>query len=452
MALPNTSAPGAVNMQDIIANFKEVYGQFRDLVPSELKFSKLVKFAGGDKQIGNEFHEPVVLSMEGGVTYGGSGGAVFDLNKYVALTVQDAKVKSSEMVLRSAISVAAVARSANDKNSFKRGLQLLIGNMMKSMYHRLEVALLYGQEGLGVVEDITFSPGGDNTKALIKIEDAEWAAGIWTGTNKHKVDALTATLSAKRAVPGGVVYIIDSYDFDNRTVTIQGIDSTNTPVDISTSLIVATDKLFFHGEVTAGGTPVHYNIMGLKKIAETRGALFSIDNSTLPLFQGNLVDCGTDANTPAYLDFMTIERSAARGVEKGVTDQKMTAMCSVHSWNDLLEDQAAKRRYSGSEVGKLKEGGQELEFYGQTGAIQIIPSTYVKEGYAFTFCEKDLIRIGAYDVTMEPPGHQGEPIRYLEDGHGYQARVMSDQCLFTSRPGGISVIRYVTNSRLNPSL
>lgn len=449
MALPNTTAPGAVNMQDVIANFKEVYGQFRDLVPSELKFSKLVKFAGGDKQIGNEFHEPVVLSMEGGVTYGGTSGAVFDLNKYVALSVQDAKVKSSEMVLRSAISVATVSRSANDKNSFKRGLQLLIGNMMKSMYHRLEVALLYGQDGLGVIESAT-PVAGDVSKVTLKIEDAEWAAGIWTGTNRHKVDILTANLATKRAVSGAAAFVIDSYSFEDRTVTIQGVDSVNAPVDISTNPIVATDKIFFLGEVQAGVQPEHFNMIGLKKIAETRGMLFSINNANLPLFQGNIVDCGTSAS-PAYLDFMTIEKAAARGVEKGVTESKMTALVSVHSWNDLLEDQAAKRRYTGSEVGKLKEGGQELEFYGQTGAIQIVPSTYIKEGYAFTFCEKDLIRIGANDVTMEPPGFQGEPIRWLEEANGYQARVYSDQCLFTSRPGGISIIRYVTNSRLSPS-
>lgn len=448
MALTNTTAPGAVNMQDVIANFKEVYGQFRDLIPSELKFSKLVKFAGGDKQLGNEFHEPVVLSMEGGVTYGGSAGNVFDLNKYVALSVQDAKVKSSEMVLRSAISVAAVSRSANDKNSFKRGLQLLIGNMMKSMYHRLEIALLYGQDGLGTIQSKT-ADSADNSKQILKINDAEWATGIWTGTNKHKIDILSSNLATKRAVAGVASFIIDSYDFDCRTVTIQGVDSVGAPVDISTNPFAEGDKIFFMGEVTAGGTPVHYNMMGLKKIAETRGSLFSIDNTSLPLFQGNIVDCGT-AETPAYLDFMTIERAAARGVEKGVTESKMTALVSVHSWNDLLEDQAAKRRYTGSEVGKLKEGGQELEFYGQTGSIAIVPSTYVKEGYAFTFCEKDLIRIGVYDVTMEPPGHQGDPIRWLEEAHGYQARVMSDQCLFTSRPGGISVIRYITNKRLTP--
>jgi hypothetical protein len=53
------------------------------------------------------------------------------------------------------------------------------------------------------------------------------------------------------------------------------------------------------------------------------------------------------------------------------------------------------------------------------------------------------MRIGATDVTLTPPGMQGEPIRYLEEAQGYQARAVSDQCLFTSKPGSISVIRFI---------
>jgi len=450
MSLTNTTAAGALNMADIIANFKEVYGQFKDLIPSDLKMSQLVKYAGGEKQLGNEFHEPVLLSMEGGVTYGGTDGRVFDLNKYVALSVQDAKVKSSEMVLRSAISVATVSRSATDKNSFKRALQLLIGNMQKSMYHRLEVALLYGQDSIGVIDSVT-PVVGETSKVTIKVKDSEWATGIWAGTNRHKVDFLTANLATKRPVPSsGVALLIDSYDFDARTIVVQGVDASGQGVDISTNTFAQNDKIFFQGEVVAGATPEHLNMIGLKAIAEKRGTLFSINNSNLPLFQGNIVDVGASAIAPEYLSFGKIETAAARAVEKGVTDSSMTSLVSVHSWNDLLVDQAAKRRYSGSETATLKEGGQELEFFGQTGKIKIIPSTYVKEGFAFVFCEKDLMRIGATDVTMEPPGFRGEPIRYLEEANGYQSRIYSDQCLFTSRPGGITVLRYVTNSRLAP--
>lgn len=450
MALTNTTAQGGVNQADVIANFKEVYGEFKDLVPADLKMSTLVKFASGDRQIGKEFIEPVVLSMEGGVTYGGDSGQIYDLNKYVALSIQDARVKSSEMVLRSAISQATVARSATDKNSFKRALTLLIGNMQKSMYHRLEIALLYGQDSIGVIESVTASHGGDDSKILVKIKDAEWAAGIWVGTNRHKVDILNAALSTKRAIPSsGTSLVIDGYDFDARTIVLQGLDSTGQGVDISSNTFVDTDKLFFQGEVIAGATPEHLNMIGLKAIAEKRGVLFSINNTNLPLFQGNIVDCGT-VSAPAKLSFLKVEQASARSVEKGVTESTMTSLVSVHSWNDLLVDQAAKRRYTGAETATLKEGGQELEFFGQTGKIKIVPSTYVKEGYAFVFCEKDLMRIGANDVTMEPPGYSGEPIRFLEDANGFQARIYSDQALFTSRPGGVTVVRYVTNSRLTP--
>ena len=443
MSLPNTSAQGATNMSDIIANYKEIYGEFKDLVPNELKMCELVKFESGMKQMGNEFHEPVVLSMEGGVTYGGTEGSVYDLNKYVALSIKDAKVKSVEMVLRSAISVAAVSRSGSDKNSFKRALTLLIGNMQKSLYHRLEVSLLYGQDSIGVANSAAVD-GVDSTKINVVIKDAEWASGIWVGTNKHKVDILSTSLATKRAHSGVTNLVIDSYSFETKTVVLQALDASDAPVSLLTTSIVDTDKIFFKGEVIAGGSPEHNNMMGLKAIAETRGTLFSIPNSAVPLFQGNIVNCGTNATSgAAALDFKTIEKAAAASAEKGISNSGTTALVSVHSWNDLLTDQAAKRRYDGSEVGKLKEGARELEFYGQTGAIAIVPSTFVKEGYAFVFNAKDLMRIGATDVTLTPPGMQGEPIRYLEEAQGYQARAVSDQCLFTSKPGSISIIRYV---------
>lgn len=444
MSLPNTTAAGAVAMSDIIANYKEIYGQFRDLVPNELKMCDMIKFQAGDKQVGNEFHEPVVLSMEGGVTYGGTEGSVYDLNKYVALSIKDAKVKSVEMVLRSAISVAAVSRSTSDKNSFKRALTLLIGNMQKSLYHRLEVALLYGQDSIGIIKTSTIQT--DTTKIKLVMEDAEWASGIWVGTNKHKVDVLSPSLATKRALAGATALIIDAYSFEEKSVTVQAVDANGQGVAVSTNTLAVGDKLFFQGEVIAGGTPEHNNMMGLKAIAEKRGILFSINNSSIPLFQGNIVDCGTDATTnAANLSFKVVEKAAAASAEKGNSNSDTTCLVSVHSWNDLLEDQAAKRRYDGAEVGKLKEGARELEFYGQTGAISIVPSTFVKEGYAFVFNAKDLMRIGATDVTLTPPGMQGEPIRYLEDAQGYQARAVSDQCLFTSKPGSISVIRYVKN-------
>lgn len=442
--------PGSAGMQELIANFKEVYGELKDLVPSGFKMQESIPFAKG-QALGKEFVEPVVLSLEGGFTYGGEAGNAFELNGYITHDIKSARVQACELVLRSAVSVRSISAAMNDKASFKRTMSMMVGNMLKSTHHRLEVALLYGRDSIGIVENVT-NVVGDTSRVLIKIYDAEWASGIWVGTNLHKIDFLTPNLATLRSATNVAAFRIDSYDIENRTITIQGVSSTGAVVsDIQSSINVAKDdKIFFHGEVEAGATPTHYNFMGMKAIAEERNSLFGIANAKLPLFQGNVIDCGASAAAPDYLTFSVIERAAAAGVQKGVSDEKMTALVSVDSWSDLLEDQAAKRRYDGSEVGKLKEGARELEFYGQTGTIVVAPSTFVKNGYAFTYCEKDLTRLGNYDVTMEPPGLEAETIKLLENSNGVQMRAQSDQCLFTSRPGSLSVIRYVTNGKLTP--
>lgn len=47
--------------------FKEVYGdKIKDLVPASVKFLNLVKFTKGDKQLGLNFNEPVIIGLEGG--------------------------------------------------------------------------------------------------------------------------------------------------------------------------------------------------------------------------------------------------------------------------------------------------------------------------------------------------------------------------------------------------
>ena len=103
--------------------FKEVYGELKDLVPEQYYLSTVVSFDKSNK-IGNEYHEPVILSLEGGFTYTGANAEYMKLNDSVAHTMRDAKVKSCEMLLRSIISTGAISRSSNDANSFKRAMRL----------------------------------------------------------------------------------------------------------------------------------------------------------------------------------------------------------------------------------------------------------------------------------------------------------------------------------------
>lgn len=406
--------------------FKEIYNQLKDLVPANTKLADMIPFAPGDKELGAAYNEPVVLGLEGGVTYGGSDGEAFALRTPSSFTLRNARVKSVEMVLRSAISTAVASRSQNSNGAFERGIKLLTGNMMKSMYHRLEVSMLYGQQGIGVVESASLDAG--NT--VVKIKDQEWAAGIWVGTTKHKVDVFASDLM------GGAIaseISIVGYDIEAKTITLSG--------DLTASL-AANQQIFFSGAYAGAGS--HKDMLGLHKIAVERQSLFEIANAAEPLFQGNIVDVGT-VSAAAVLSFAKVEEAVARAVEKGLGEEQMTVMVNVNSWNDLLTEQTAKRRYTSDYSSKVKEGSRAIEFEGQAGSIKIIPSTYVKEGYAYAFCEKDLIRIGSSDITFDPKGYEGEFFRLLDNHSGYEIRAYSDQALFSSRPSCITVLRYIKN-------
>lgn len=431
MADIGTTLPDSAHSQNgasaLNGLFKEIYNELKDLVPANTKMADMIPFAAGDKELGAAYNEPVVLGLEGGITYGGSDGEAFALRTPSSFTLKNARVKSVEMVLRSAISTAVASRSQNSNGAFQRGIKLLTGNMMKSMYHRLEVSLLYGQKGIAEVESVT-----GTGPSVLKIEDQEWAAGIWVGTTKHKIEVFSADLSVKRGE-----LTISGYDIQTREVTVAE-DASGTGI-----AVIATDVIYFSGAAEAGS--VHKDMLGLHAIAEKRGSLFEINNTNEPLFQGNIVDVGT-VGTAAKLSFAKVEEAVARAVEKGLGEEEMCVMVNVNSWNDLLTEQTAKRRYDSSySSSKIKEGARAIEFEGQAGSIKIVPSTYVKEGYSFAFCEKDLIRIGSSDITFDPKGYEGEFFRLLDNHSGYEIRAYSDQALFSSRPSCITVLRYIKN-------
>ena len=115
--------------------------------------------------------------------------------------------------MRSAISMAALRRSSNKDQAVAKAQDLMVANMLKSMYHRLEVQMFYGQTNIGVVKtDIT---GGSPSEA-VEIKDAEWASGIWNGTTNAFVDVLSPD---ETTLVG--TYKITGYSIDNKTVTLQ---------------------------------------------------------------------------------------------------------------------------------------------------------------------------------------------------------------------------------------
>jgi hypothetical protein len=403
-------------------HFKEVYAsKIRDLVPEGMKMLKLAEFSAAEKLLGNLYHQPVVLGLEHGFTYGGSAGDAFILNAAVASPNRDAQVKGHELVLVSAISVGAASRSISSKAAFEQETKRLVQNMLKSTQIRMEIQLMYGGSGIAKVADATGT--------ILTICGSQWAAGIWSGSKNAALEIRSSTGTLR-----GTCNVVKP-NLKDQTVEIDVM-----PAGVSgnaDSENAAADVIYFKGA---------YNkeFAGLHKIITNEDTLFNIDASEFDLFKGNVVNVGGSEATKAFISFEKVEEAVALCMEKGLTEEDVVCLVNPKHWNKLMTEQAAKRQYDSSYSSeKMENGAKSLVFYGQNGKIEIHASLFVKEGFAYIFPPAELERIGSSDITFERPGFPGKFFREMESANGYELRAYSDQALFTSAPGKMAVLKYI---------
>jgi len=405
MAGPNN------NLVTLNGLFKEVYAdKLENLIPDGVKLLNMISFVSRQHQEGSLYHQPVVLGLEHGVTYSTTGDA-FTLNSAIAGQIKDAQVQGAQLVLRSILSYTAAARSVGGgTKAFEDATKFLVGNMLRSMARKLEIELFYGQVGIGVVSAIAAQ--------TLTISTAEWAPGIWAGAESMPINFRTAG-----GVNHGSANVV-SVDMDARTVT----------VDAMPGAAVVTDILYVDGSFGNEFAGVH-------KILTNTGTLFNIDASLYNLWKGNQYPAGG-----AALSFTKIQSAVARAVEKGL-DGAVKVLVNPRTWSNLLSDQAALRMYDSSyKSAEAENGAESIKFHGQNGMIEITPSTFVKEGYAYILCEEEWMRVGSTDITFKRPGQGEEFFRDLENAAGYELRCFTDQAAFCSKPGVQVLITGIVNT------
>jgi hypothetical protein len=392
--------------------FKEVYAdKLHELIPEGLKLVNMIKFFSKEKMGGNLFHQPVILGMEHGVTFASSDDDAFNLNPAVAGVIKDAQVRGNPMVMRSLLGYVAASRSAGGKNSFMDSTKYLVANMLRSMSKKLEIHLLYGQKGYGVVNAASGT--------AVTIETAEWAPGIWAGAEGMPIEILDATGVTSRGE-----FKIVSVNLETRVITVDS--------SASGAGVVATDVVYHKG---AFGN----EFAGIHKILENNGTLFNINAGTYNLWKGN------SYNVAGALSFQKVSKSITRPVEKGL-DSEITLLVNPRGWADLLQDLAALRQFDGSySSAQLEQGAKAIKFASQNGDIKIVPSIYVKEGYAYGLCIEEWMRVGSSDITFKRPGQGEEFFRDLENAAAYELRLYTDQAVFCMSPGKNVILTGIVN-------
>lgn len=348
--------------------------------------------------------------LEQGITYSNSGDA-FALDAAVAGQLKEASIVSSEMVLRSRISVAAASRSMTSEAAFEQSTKFLVRNMLRSMTKRVEVGMMYGGVGIGTVGSL---PGG----SVINITTSEWAPGVWVGGEQMKIEIYDATLATLRGAAQ-----VTAVSMQNQSITVDAIPAGT----------VATDVIFYK---SAKGQ----EFLGVHSIISNTTTLFGINGANYSLWTGNVYSAGSST-----LSFAKLQDAISRAVEKGL-DSAVLVLVNPRTWSDLLTEQAALRMYDQSySVNNLDNGSQEIVFYGQNGKIEIVSSIYCKQGYAYVLSLECFERIGSTDITFNRPGAEGKFFRELEEANGYELRAYCDQALFCYAPGHNVLINNIVN-------
>lgn len=345
------------------------------------------------------------------------------------------------MLLRSRMSYQAAAKASTSQNAFEKATSLIVANMLNSMHKRLEIGMLYGQSADGIGKGATTSGNTVTTSALTftaKIDADQWASGIWAGAEGMKVDLFKASNGG--AVNTNASVNLTSVDLTNKTIS--GTYASADAAAVKTAIVSAGNGfvVYFRGAHVSSGT--QNEAAGLDKIIRNQSSLFNINATTYNLWRGNVV-----AITQS-LSLGRILAAVAKAVERGL-EEDVVCMVSPVTWSNITTNQAALRQYDQSyRSGELQNGAEKLTFFGQNGKIEIHSSIYVKEGDAFIFPPKRLVRIGSIDVSFKMPGRTQQEDFFIEltGNAGYELRAYTDQALFCDSPAKLVKISGIVNS------
>jgi hypothetical protein len=414
-----------VSPSQLTGLFKETYADgVENLIPESAKLTKIFEFIEKDKELGQRYRQPVIVSQEHGISYAAPDSGAFELEDHVAMQMQDAQVVGSQMLLRSALSYDSAARAASSKKAFVKSTDLLIKNMMESLTKRLEISLLHGQSGLGVK---VASANINATSTRITISAASFAAGIWAGMENAKIQFYLVSGDTLVSSGADSVFEISSVDIENRQLVLVGTSTGITALDSA-----GDANVYFKG-AKAG------EMSGLRKIIQNTGSLFNINATTWNLWKGNSV------TVSGQLTMGKLLSAVSKAVQRGL-DEKVVVLVNPDTWANLASDLSALRRFDSSYDRKKAENGFEaLTYHGQNGEIEIHSYNLVKAGEAFVVPPKRVKRIGAQDLSFKTPGMSDEIFLHLSNRAGFELRLYTDQCVFVETPARCVYLSGFTN-------
>jgi hypothetical protein len=431
----------AINTGTLNALYKVAYAKgVEDLIPKAAKLSDLIPFVPAELQNGKQYEQPVVLTAEQGFTYSLDTQTAYDLNDSIGMGMESAIVPGADIVLDSTVGYNQAARASHSATAFKTVMSTKFENMLKSSEKRLEIAMLYGNKP--IASAATQAVVIASSMLPIVIDTAEWATGIWSGSENANVVFVKA--SDNTEVDSLRSFKVAQVDVDARTVYFAAgtAGTAGTLTTLETAIEAYAVNIHFYGAVSgSAGTFAYAEMAGLQKIITNTGSLFGISAATYDLWKGNSVA------VTGQLTMAKVLSAVSKAVQRGL-DSDVVCFVNPSTWADLASNLAALRRFDGSySKSKNSNGSKEIEYYGQNGLIKIISYNLIKEGDCFIFPLEKVMRIGARELSLNDPTRPAEEIFFTIPGKaGVGLRAYTNQAIFVEAPAQAVYISGIVNS------
>lgn len=393
----------------MVGDFKDLFVKMGliNAIPSWCLIQERFKFSEAEAGLGGLYIFGVVLQKEQGFTYAPSSGVnsgVQTLNPAVAGYIGQAQVEGFAIYLRSRLSYDAASKASKaGKRAFSQAYGAVLKNMKESHQFRLELSLLYGRDGLGLISA--------NNTGVLTISTATWSVGTWAvGMKGAVLEAFTGVSASESQHDGDLT--ISAINVANKTVTVTGTSSS----------VVANDILYFKGARTTTG---FNECPGLNRILTTSGTIFNIDNSIYELWKSQTW------NVAGNLSLSAIMSAAATGMPFGLTQALL--FVSPLAFSSLASDEAALRRYV-SDVNNTKRGVKGISFQLGGVEVEILPHPMIRLGSSLMLPTENVMRTGSTDVTMGMGGTDSPMEVHVTDATALEIRSMSDMGIYIETP------------------
>ena len=367
------------DISDLPGLLKPVFGELQFLLPEESLVQKLFSFKAGDS-VGKYFQEPIEVRAPWSISWCGNSGDSATFADALPSKTQDVQVTPYLVVLRNQVSYGVFDRAPKDAASkaFMAAGAYFGKSMATQLRRNLELSMLCGQDGFGVVES------ADDSADTITIDAASFRPG-WVSILEGaqvclRVVNSTTTLRA-------LTLTVSAVNVETRTLSFSGTPNLST-VQGGDTLFLLTSA----GDGVSSTTLVYNEMVGLRKqVSEQTATVFNVAKSTYSAFRGNVVTSVGAMSPGALLNIVT------KAVNRGFQG-KAIALLSPKAWNVLnnrIVSQQIFNQQSPDPAVSAKLGTDSIEVKAMGVTLEVVPHPYQAEGEILVLPKDYVKRIGS---------------------------------------------------------